>query len=205
MNPIKHRRSGAHRPSRMIAGVALTVAVLALAGYPAVLAQRDRGGGRWVGTWATAVMARLPVGQAGPEQAQNAQPPQGQSTPAAENAQPQQSQAQSPLNFANQTLRQIVRISIGGEQVRVVFSNTFGTAPLVIGAAHVALRDKEAAILTQSDRALTFSGSPTATIPSGAMIVSDPVRLAVPALADLAIDLYLPGDTAATNSPVTMH
>ena len=47
------------------------------------------------------------------------------------------------LNFNNQTLRQIVRVSIGGERLRVVLSNAFGTAPLPVGAAHVALRDKE--------------------------------------------------------------
>jgi lysophospholipase L1-like esterase len=113
--------------------------------------------------------------------------------------------AQSPLTFNNQTLRQIVHVSIGGERVRAVFSNTFGTAPLGIGAAHIGLRDKDASIVGQSDRVLTFSGSPKATIPAGAMLVSDPVNLTVPALADLAIDLYLPDDVAATNSPVTMH
>jgi lysophospholipase L1-like esterase len=113
--------------------------------------------------------------------------------------------AQSPLNFNNQTLRQIVHVSLGGTRVRVVLTNSFGTAPLAIGAAHVALRDKDAAIVPQSDRPLTFSGSPTTTIPAGAMIVSDPVTLSVPALADLAIDIYLPEDTATSNSPVTMH
>ena len=83
-------------------------------------------------------------------------------------------------------------------------SNTFGTAPLTIGAAHVALREKESAIAPESDRALTFSGRPTITIPSGAVVYSDPVDLDVPALADLAVDLYLPGNTNTT-SPVTMH
>ena len=37
------------------------------------------------------------------------------------------------------------------------------------------------------------------------MVVSDPVTLTVPAFADLAIDLYLPGDTAASPSPLTTH
>ena len=49
-------------------------------------------------------------------------------------------------SFNNQTLRQIVRPTLGGERLRVVLSNAFGTAPLVVGAAHVALRDKDAAI-----------------------------------------------------------
>jgi lysophospholipase L1-like esterase len=66
---------------------------------------------------------------------------------------------------------------------------------LVIGDAHIALRDKGAAIVTTSDRALTFGGRSTITVPPGALIVSDPVDLEVPKLTDLAISLYLPEDT----------
>ncbi len=84
-------------------------------------------------------------------------------------------------------------------------SNAFGTVPLVVGAAHVALRVKDAAIDPKSDRALTFGGSPSATIAAGAVVVSDAVSLAVPTFADLAIDAYLPGDTAASPSPLTTH
>ena len=113
--------------------------------------------------------------------------------------------APAPINFTNQTLRQIVHTSIGGDRVRVVLSNAFGTSPLAVGAAHLALRDKESAIAPQSDRAMTFAGSPSVNIPAGAVVVSDPVSLAVPAFADLAIDLYLPGDTAASTSPLTTH
>ena len=108
------------------------------------------------------------------------------------------------MHFTNQTLRQIVHTSIGGNRARVVLSNRFGTAPLTIAAAHVALRDKEATIVPQSDRVLTFSGRPTITMPAGAMVYSDPVELNVPPMGDLAIDLYLPGDTN-TPSPLTMH
>jgi lysophospholipase L1-like esterase len=97
-----------------------------------------------------------------------------------------------------------VHTSIGGNRARVALSNRFGTAPLTIAAAHVALRDKEATIVPQSDRALTFSGRPTITMPAGAMVYSDPVDLNVPPMGDLAIDLYLPGDTN-TSSPLTIH
>jgi lysophospholipase L1-like esterase len=108
------------------------------------------------------------------------------------------------IQFTNQTLRQIVHTSIGGSRARVVLSNAYGTAPVTIGAAHIALRDKEGAIQTASGHPLTFSGQPTMTIPANAVIYSDPVNLTVPAMSDLAIDLYLPG---TTNSPasVTMH
>ena len=52
---------------------------------------------------------------------------------------------------------------------------------------------------------MTFGASPSVNIPPGAVVVSDPVALTVPAFADLAIDLYLPGDTAASPSPLTTH
>ena len=64
------------------------------------------------------------------------------------------------------------------------------------------MRDKESTIVASSDRALTFSGKPTMAIPSGAVLVSDPIDVAVPAIGDLAIDLYLPGSTN-TPSPLT--
>jgi lysophospholipase L1-like esterase len=57
----------------------------------------------------------------------------------------------------------------------------------------------------KSGRALKFSGSASTTIPPGAVIVSDPVDLTLAAGADLVVDLYVPGDTAASGSPVTMH
>ena len=102
-------------------------------------------------------------------------------------------------------LREIVHTSVGGERVRIVLSNVFGTSPLAVGAAHVAIREKEAAIVPKSDRVLTFGGSRSTTIPSRSVVVSDPTNLSVPALADLAIDIYLPGDTATTASPRTIH
>jgi lysophospholipase L1-like esterase len=85
-----------------------------------------------------------------------------------------------------------------------VLSNTFGTAPLTVGSGHVALREKQSAIMPASDRPLTFSGRPTVTIPAGALVYSDPVDLTIPALADVVVDVYLPGDTN-TSSPLTMH
>ena len=108
------------------------------------------------------------------------------------------------IHFTNQTLRQIVHASIGGSKARVVLSNAYGTAPVTIGGAHLALRDKQGAIQAASGRPLTFSGKPTMTIPANAVIYSDPVNLTVPPMSDLAIDLYLPGTTNAP-STLTMH
>jgi lysophospholipase L1-like esterase len=114
------------------------------------------------------------------------------------------SQARPLPAFGNHTLRQIVHTSVGGDRVRVVLSNVFGTSPLAIGSAHLSLRDKESSIAPASDRALQFSGRSAVTIPTGAVIVSDPVALSVPPFADLAIDIYVPESTAA-GSPLTSH
>jgi lysophospholipase L1-like esterase len=97
--------------------------------------------------------------------------------------------------FTNQTVRLIVHTSLGGSEVRVRLSNAFGTQSLVIGAAHIALRSMNATTVGGTDRALTFSGSASVTIPPGALVVSDSARLDLPALSDLAVSLYLPGPT----------
>jgi lysophospholipase L1-like esterase len=102
------------------------------------------------------------------------------------------------LTFNNQTLRLIVHTSTGGNRVRIRVSNEFGSAPLRIGAARIALRATGAEIAPGTDRALTFSGRSSITIPAGAPALSDPVELNVPALSDLAISLYLPGEVQAT-------
>lgn len=104
-------------------------------------------------------------------------------------------------SFNNQTLRLIVHVSLGGDDIRIRLSNAYGTTSLTIGAAHIALRSTGAQIVPDSERVLTFSGESSITIPPGALIVSDPVKLAVPALGDLAVSLYLPGNTG----PATFH
>jgi lysophospholipase L1-like esterase len=109
--------------------------------------------------------------------------------------------AQPPAPFADQTLRQKLRISVGGEQIRVRFSNELGMAPLEIGAATVALARDGAAIDTASLRTVTFGGETSITIPPGAPALSDPVDLAVADLAELAVSIYLPEEAA----PATLH
>jgi lysophospholipase L1-like esterase len=184
--------------------ILVVVAALAfylLAPHPAMQAQSGNGE-HWVGTWTTSDVGRPQTPPTPAPPAPVAAPVPGQpplSPPAPVPAVP------APfMHFTNQTLRQVVHTSIGGNRARVVLSNRFGTAPLTIAAARVALRDKEAEIVPQSDRALTFSGRPTITIPAGAMVYSDPVELNVPPMGDLTIDFYFPGDTN-TSSPLTMH
>lgn len=94
--------------------------------------------------------------------------------------------------FENQTLRQVVRISGGGTKVRVSFTNEFGSAPVSIGGAHVALDAGHGAIRAGSDHVLTFGGKTTAVIRAGAPLVSDPIDMPVAALSRLTVSLYLP-------------
>jgi lysophospholipase L1-like esterase len=100
--------------------------------------------------------------------------------------------------FNNQTLRMNARVSIGGRTLRVRLSNAYGSRPLVVGAARIGLRASGAGIVPGSDRRLTFGGEPAANIAVGALLVSDPVDLAVAPLADVAISVYLPGDVPAS-------
>jgi lysophospholipase L1-like esterase len=97
--------------------------------------------------------------------------------------------------YNNQTLREIVRTSVGGDQVRVRIANTFGTAQLVIGAAHVAVSSSGASIVPSTNRVLTFGGRTSVSIPAGALALSDPIDLQVEAVSDLAISVYLPSIT----------
>jgi lysophospholipase L1-like esterase len=102
--------------------------------------------------------------------------------------------------FSDQTLRLIVHTSIGGNRVRIRLSNEMGTSALRIGAAHIAVRAGGAELMPGTDRALTFGGAASVTIPAGMPVLSDPVELNVAALSDLAISLYLPGAAVATTT-----
>lgn len=100
-----------------------------------------------------------------------------------------------PKIFENQTVRQIARVSLGGQRVRIRVSNAFGTQPLRIGAAHVALQASGASIVPGTDRTLRFSGLPSISIPAGAVALSDPVDLNVATQSNLSVSLYLPTNT----------
>ena len=147
----------------------LTALVLAVCTTFSVAGELDRRGGntndRWVGTWGTALH----------------QPDLGV-------------RGLANTGFNNQTLRQIVHISVGGRKVRIRFS-TFGANAVLIGAAHVAVQSEGATIDPGSDRTLTFGGKPSIIIPPGALVLSDPVNLCVPALSDLAVSIFVPGET----------
>jgi lysophospholipase L1-like esterase len=97
----------------------------------------------------------------------------------------------------NSTFRNVVHISLGGRAIRVAFTNEFGRTPLMVGAAHVALSAGGGTIQPASDHVLTFGGRTGVMVPSGSSVLSDPVPMPVPDLADLAISVYLPGQDIA--------
>ena len=102
--------------------------------------------------------------------------------------------------FENQTIRMVVRPTIGGDRLRIRLSNAYGLSALEIGAAHVALTDHGSLIVAGTDHALTFNGQPSVKIPIGAPILSDPVDMKIPAFAEVSVSLYLPHSTPATTT-----
>jgi lysophospholipase L1-like esterase len=82
-------------------------------------------------------------------------------------------------------------------------SNAFGSAPVIVGSAHLARRAAASSIVAGTDRALTFAGKASFTMMPGSVVVSDPVDIEVPALGDLAVSLYVPSDTGAPTTHAT--
>ena len=93
---------------------------------------------------------------------------------------------------ANSTYRNIVHISMGGPSLRVQLTNEFGTEPLKVGAADIAVSAGSGSIQASTDHALTFNGKPTVEVPAGAFVLSDPVTIEAAPLSDLVVSVYLP-------------
>ncbi|MEV4417711.1 GDSL-type esterase/lipase family protein, partial [Catellatospora sp. NPDC049609] len=156
---------------RVVAGLA----GLGLAATSLVAAAGPASGGlppRWVGTWGTALTA------------------------------PSLANTGSSLNgFTDQSIRQLVRVSLGGEQVRLRFTNAHGTGPLTIGHASVGVPATAGSPTLQpgSIREVTFGGSQSTTVYKGAEILSDPIDLPVANTSELAVTIYLPTTTGPTS------
>ena len=146
------------------------MALSAAISLPAPAGERDQQGS-WISTWSAAVHSPLPF----------------------------PGLPQTPV-FENQTVRMVVRTTIGGQQIRLRFSNACGTLPLEISSAHVALTAHDAKIVADTDRAITFDGRPSVKIPAGAPILSDPITINIPAFAELSVSIYLPHSTSASTT-----
>lgn len=179
-------------------GRAIALAVVLIFGL-AGLAAEANAQDHWVATWAASPQTprfnfpRLPAPSPSSAPSQPGQPSQAPPPPL----------FPAPPTINNQTVRMIVHTSIGGHRVRVQLSNAYGTSALQVGSAHIALRDKDSAIVSASDRPLTFSGKSSISIPPAAEILSDPVDLDVPKLGDLVISVYIPGEAASPTIHLT--
>jgi lysophospholipase L1-like esterase len=109
-------------------------------------------------------------------------------------ASPQAPRGVMPGSVSNQTLRQVVRLSIGGNKVKIRLSNEFGTVPLLIGSASVTIARGDGESV-ENLLPVTFGGSRSIVIPPGAPALSDPIELQIAPLSDIAVNLYLPETT----------
>jgi lysophospholipase L1-like esterase len=121
---------------------------------------------KWVGTWTTAPQLVEPG---------NNPPPPG---------------------LSNNTLRQIVCVSLGGDALRMRFSNEFSTSPVTFHEVHLAVSTGGGAIDSNSDRVLFFGGKKEITIAPGSAVTSDSLQFALQPRMDLAITIYY-GSTPA--------
>ena len=192
-------------------------AALAVCSLVAAPPAQNVSGEHWVATWATAQQLAVTGAAANGRGATAASgpivgivsappppPPPPSGTP--------QRRFPIPPTLAginNQTVRMFVRTSLGGTRIRVRLSNAVGGGSVTLGAAHIALGAKSSdgsAINPATDRPLTFGGKTSATLFAGEVLVSDPVSLTVPPLADVAVSLYFPKQTSAqTNHRFSLH
>lgn len=156
---------------KKITVLAAALMIIALANPAAQATDRGNNDRYWVGTWTTSPLAG-PIA-------------------------PFPGAPEPPVLIKDDiTIRQIVHISLGGDAVRVRFSNEMGKTPLVISEARIALSAGGADIVGGTSRRLKFGGQLSITIPPGSPAVSDPVSLSLPPLSDVAISIYLAEATA---------
>ncbi|HLP17473.1 MAG TPA: subclass B1 metallo-beta-lactamase [Bacteroidota bacterium] len=175
---FRHRDS-LYRRTRFLRRMAVTEWVAAIAlltiGF-CVMCQAAHAGNSgaqtsWVGTWSTAPQLVEP---------HNNPPAPG---------------------LSNNTLRQIVRVSIGGDSLRIRFSNAYSPSPVTMHAVHIAIARGGSAIDTASEKVIYFDGKTDATIAPGAALASDPVSFPLKARTDVAITIYY----GATPERITGH
>ena len=109
------------------------------------------------------------------------------------------------LGLTDQSVRLVVRPTVGGDRIRIRLSNIYGEKTVTVGAATVAKPNKSTPELSDIDpatlRTLTFNGAGTASMIKGSELLSDPVDLKLGNLDDLVVSLYFPENTG----PTTFH
>ncbi|WP_371657868.1 SGNH/GDSL hydrolase family protein [Streptomyces sp. NBC_00280] len=162
----------------VLALVVASSAVVALVkSPPPTVAEPARSGPRWVNTWTSMPQLTEP----------------GNMPPAPFTGE--------RAVLVDTTLRQTVRVSTGGERIRLRFSNAFGTTPLPLTAVTVALpvdgRAGVSAVEPGTLREVTFDGRRSTTVPAGAQVVSDPLDFGLRPATNLTVTTYLASGQAS--------
>jgi lysophospholipase L1-like esterase len=103
--------------------------------------------------------------------------------------------------FNNQSVRQVLRLSLGGDRVRIKVSNLFGKASITVSGAEVARSTGGSGIDVASSRVVTFDGQPTVTLAAGEELLSDPIAFSATPLTPMAVTMYF----ASPNVLDTVH
>ena len=106
-----------------------------------------------------------------------------------------------PASFSNQTIREVVHVTVGGSMIRLRLSNTFGPRSIQLDTVFVGLQKDGSSLVQGSNHEVTFGGSRAIAIPEGADVLSDPVPLVVEPEKNLTISLFTAGETG----PATVH
>jgi lysophospholipase L1-like esterase len=167
-------------PLRLAIGGALAAALAAAVVFPGAGAAAGCGAHgtacKWVATWTASPMPAAPASLAAPDDF-------------------------SAAGFDDQTIRDIVWTSAGGQAARISLSNQFGRQPVTFSQVDIGISAGGPFVVPGTTHPVTFAGSTSVTIAPGAAAVSDPVAMIVPAQTDLAVSLYTTGPTG----PATYH
>jgi lysophospholipase L1-like esterase len=107
----------------------------------------------------------------------------------------------SPATFKNQTIREIIHTTVGGQAVRIRLANTFGAQPVTFDSVYVGIQKNGASLVPGSNHVVTFGGSKSITIREGAEALSDPISLPVGSEQNLAVSLF----ASVSTGPATTH
>ena len=127
----------------------LIVAIIAMMFMVLPPSASAESGQKWVAAWAGSAQGPYPVGNP------SAQPDQRFAFPSA------------TTGAKDQTFRLVLRPSIWGRQARIRLTNAFGTQPLSIDGAFVALQQGGAALTKGTSRPVTFAGKTSVNVRAG--------------------------------------
>lgn len=103
--------------------------------------------------------------------------------------------------LSGNTLRQVVRVSIGGNKLRLNFSNEYGTSPVTMNSVHLAESAGSGSIKSGTDKVLSFGGKEAVTIPAGKTVTSDTFDYNLTKMTNMAVTIYF----GSTSTALTGH